>query len=80
MLTNQRLVFQGNQENRIIPLKKIISVELQGEWLEVSSETRGKNLAFSPSNPYQWAAAIKIISQVKDPLSLEGINLNLTLD
>lgn len=46
VVTNQRLVFDGNTDNRVVPLDSILSVRAGSGFVEVSSSTRQKSLVF----------------------------------
>ncbi len=46
VITNKRLVFKGGKENRVVPLKKIISVDVTLKSIEVAVEARSKTIFF----------------------------------
>jgi len=76
-LTNKRLVFDGNRENRSIPIDKIISVDHYTDSVEISSESRSKSMLFNVPNPYIWFFIFNILIQVPDPHKLGEINLSI---
>ena len=71
-LTNERLIFDGNKEDRIIPLKKIISVKASLDSIEISTETRKKSMLFTVNNPLIWGTVIQVL--IKNGPNLEGID------
>lgn len=77
VITNKRLVFRGSKENRIIPLKKIISVDVALNSIEVAVEARNKTIIFPVKNGYIWGAVMNIVKSVDDPLNLGNINLDI---
>lgn len=61
ILTNKRLVFDGSNENKNIPLEKIISINPQLDYFEISLENRNKSYIFKVKNPLIWKAVITIL-------------------
>jgi Short C-terminal domain len=60
-LTNHRLIFQGNKENRNIPLKSIAALQsLPFGTISMSIAGKPKNIQFPVRNPYLWEAVTKI--------------------
>ncbi|HUC01368.1 MAG TPA: SHOCT domain-containing protein [Candidatus Paceibacterota bacterium] len=60
-LTNHRLIFQGNKENRIIPLKSISALQpIPFGTISMSVVNKPKNMQFPVRNPYLWEAVTKI--------------------
>jgi len=78
-ITNQRLVFIGKKEDRIIPLKKIVSVNNSLAEIFVSVDGRQKTTALAVPNPLIARIIIGICSQVSDPTNLSGDNINVTI-
>lgn len=81
-LTNQRLVFDGDKEDRVIPLKKIISVNCSLDSIEVSTETRKKSMVFPVKNPLIWTATIQLFIKTSGDLgqlanSIETLKINI---
>jgi len=74
-LTNQRFIFDGAKENRVIPLKKIVSVNPWLDAIEVSSESRKKSMLFPVENPYIWATAIQILIKADDPQKIDSVDI-----
>jgi hypothetical protein len=79
VITNKRMVFRGSKENRVIPLKKIISVETMLDGIEVALEARSKTIIFPVKNSYIWGTVINIIRRTDDPINLGDLNLNIQL-
>lgn len=77
IITNKRLVFNGNKENRTVPLKKIISVDVTLDLIEVAVEARNKTMIFSVKNGYIWGAVMNIVKSVEDPLNLGDLKLDI---
>lgn len=78
-LTNKRLVFDGEKSNKFFVLSKIISVESFLKSIRLSSDGKTKDVEFSVNNPITWALLINVAKQVKNPLDLSGVNLDVTL-
>jgi len=79
-ITNQRLVFDGGQQDRTVPLSKIVSVDCSPTSIYVSVEGRQKTMVFDAANPMIAAAIIRICRQVDDPLNLSEHNINLRFE
>lgn len=77
IITNQRLIFRGGKENRVVPLKKILDVSISIDAIEVAVESKSKSMIFPVKNGYLWGAIINIIRQVDDPLNLGDIKLDI---
>lgn len=77
IITNKRLIFNGNTENRTIALKKIISITVALDGIILSIEERNKPVMFSVNNGYIWGAVMNIIKSGNDPLNLGGVNLDI---
>jgi len=78
-LTNKRLVFDGSKENKIIPIDKIFSVRTSLNDIQISIENKAKDSAFTVDNSYMWSLALDLLKQVKNPLDLEGVDLDVEL-
>jgi len=74
-LTNQRLIFDGVKENRVISLNKVVSVNPWLDAIEVSAENRKKSMLFPIGNPYMWATAIQILIKADDPRKIDGVDI-----
>lgn len=60
-LTNHRLIFQGDKENRLIPLKSIAAIQcVPFGTISMSIVGKTKNIQFPVRNPYLWEQGIKI--------------------
>ena len=80
-VTNQRVIFDGGQQDRTIPLKKIVSVNAGLTAIELSAEGRQKTMVFDADNPIILAAVIRICCQVNSPSDLsEFSNINLQIE
>jgi len=77
VITNKRLVFNGSKENRTVPLKKIISVDVALKSIEVAVEARNKTMIFPVKNGYIWGAVMNIVKSVEDPLNLGDLKLDI---
>lgn len=79
VLTNKRLIFDGNTDNRFIKLDKILSVQSWLDAIEISIDGRAKSIFFLVNNPYIWAVLINIVQKVENPENLEGIDINIRI-
>lgn len=79
-LTDQRLIFDGSLENRVLKLSDIVSVEILSDAIEVSSSRRQKSQVFSVANPVLWFVIIRGLAQGKVPTQVhyEGTDLHIT--
>ncbi len=59
ILTNQRLVFDGQSENRATNLKDIISASAWSDAVEISSSKRQKSQIYAVGNPIIWAQVVQ---------------------
>ncbi|MBI2031110.1 MAG: hypothetical protein HYT08_00690 [Candidatus Levybacteria bacterium] len=75
ILTNKRFVFDGKNENRIIPLDKIISIDPHIDSIEISAENRTKSMWFTVPNCFIWIFTFQILIQVPDPHKLGEVHL-----
>lgn len=79
-ITNQKLVFRGSKENRVIPLSKIIEVKMHNEAIEIATTGRQKSSIFSVANPYIWNVNLFVLSKVANPLDFSGIsNIDISI-
>ena len=79
-LTNKRLIFDGNSANRTMILSKVISAVPNVNGVEVSVENRQKSMVFDAESPLILASLIRICCQVKNPLDLSQVALNVIYD
>lgn len=80
-ITNQRLIFDGDSNDRNIPLKKIIAVNTNDHAsIEVSTETRQKSMIFAVRNGYIITLIIRICAQSKDPNDLSGMQFDIRFE
>lgn len=79
LMTNKKLIFMGNKENRIMPLNKIFAIETYIDGIEITLSTKNKSIIFPVKNAYLWSSTIGLVRQIKNPLKLEGVNLNVQL-
>jgi hypothetical protein len=61
LLTNQRLVFDGQKENRILKANEIVSVQSSVDAIEVSSSRRQKSQVYTVGNPRIWATLLQSV-------------------
>ena len=73
-ITNQRLVFRGSKENRVIPLSKVIEIKMHNDAIEIATTGRQKSSIFTVNNPYIWNVNLFVLSKVDNPLDFSGIN------
>jgi hypothetical protein len=67
-LTNERLIFDGSKEERIIPLRKIISAR---------PENRRKSMLFTVNNPLIWVTFIHILVKGGDLKKIEDLKVDI---
>ena len=65
ILTNQRLVFDGQTQSRAVNVKDVISATPWSDAKEVSSSRKQKSQIYTVGNPLVWAPMIKLIAQGK---------------
>lgn len=65
ILTNQRLVFDGQTQSRAVNVKDVISATPWSDAIEVSSSRRQKSQIYTVGNPLIWAPMIRLIAQGK---------------
>jgi hypothetical protein len=76
-LTNERLIFDGSKEERIIPLRKIISARPLLDSIEISTENRKKSMLFTVNNPLIWATLIHILVKGGDLEKIEDLKVDI---
>jgi hypothetical protein len=64
-LTTKRLVFDGERENRSVPMSQVLSVRPWADAIEVSSERRSKSQIYRVANPIIWCSAVKAAAEGK---------------
>jgi len=69
VLTNQRLVFDGQLENRVLNLKDVVSATPWTDAIEVGSSRKQKSQIYTVENPLIWAPMIKMLASGKLPVS-----------
>ena len=77
ILTNKQLIFQGEKENRQIPLKKIFGFDLMVDGISVSSGK--KNIMVSVDNPYIWGVGMNIVKKSDNPTSLSETDSDIEI-
>jgi hypothetical protein len=78
-ITNKRLVFDGGNQDRTVPLNKVFSVDTSPTEIIVSAEGRQESMAFQVANPLIASSIVKLCCQVSDPLNLSGDNININI-
>ncbi len=63
LLTNQRLIFNGNMRNIEYKLDKIVSVQEYADGVEIGSTSRKKVQVYIVDEPHKWAGYIKLAVQ-----------------
>ena len=69
ILTNQRLVFDGQLENRVLNLKDVVSATPWTDAIEVGSSRKQKSQIYTVENPLIWAPMIQMLASGKLPVS-----------
>jgi hypothetical protein len=77
VITNQRLIFDGDKNDRNIPLNRIFNAESSQDGVSVSCEGRQKTMIFACKNPLILAVVIRICTQSPNPSDLNGIKLDI---
>ena len=62
-LTNQRLIFDGQMQNRIVEASNIVSTKPWADAFEVSSQKKAKNQLYTVSNPILWATLVSMVAK-----------------
>jgi len=65
VLTNQRLLFDGGNENRSVNLRDVISANAWSDAIEISSSRRQKSQIYRVQNPIIWAHMIQMLASGK---------------
>lgn len=79
-VTNKRIIFRGSQENRVVPISKIVELKLHADGIELASTGKQKSSIFTVSNPYLWHIYVFVLSKVKDPLDFSEVkNIDITI-
>lgn len=76
-LTDQRFVFAGSHENRVIPLAKVLTVKQFVDAIAISVENKAKTVYFFVDNPAIWYAVYQILTRTDAPDAVR-IHKNLT--
>ena len=69
VLTNQRLVFDGQLENRVLNLKDVVSATPWTDAIEVGSSRKQKSQIYTVENPLIWVPMIQALASGKLPVS-----------
>lgn len=62
-LTNERFIFDGEMEERILRISDIVSVRPWTDAIEISSQRRQKSQVYSVNNPFIWCMLINMIAK-----------------
>ena len=65
VLTNQRLIFDGQHESRSVNLRDVISANTSSDAIEISSNRRQKSQIYKVQNPIIWAQMIQMLASGK---------------
>ena len=60
-ITNLRLFFNGDMQNRNIPISKVSSIDTNGRSVEIGTESHVRNMIFSVDNGFILRDIIKVI-------------------
>ena len=78
-LTTQRIVFDGNMQNRSAEAKQIISLKAYADAIEIATSKRSKSQLYVVGNPLLWEGVIKLVisgdmtvKQTRIPEAIEG--------
>ena len=78
VLTNKRLIFDGQANTREIPLEKILSVANHFDAIEIACEGKVKSFIFSDiNNPILWKALIHYIRAIPESGELPTMDLQI---
>jgi len=69
VLTNQRLIFDGGNENRSVHLRDLISANAWSDAIEISSGRRQKSQIYTVQNPILWAEMVQMLANGKIQLA-----------
>lgn len=61
VMTNQRIIFDGNSENRVVAIDKVISVSPALDGIEISIENKQKSSFYTVKNCLIWNMVFKIV-------------------
>ena len=75
-ITNKRIVFDGQDGNKIIPISKIISVVTRDKDIQLSIADKAKDVCFSVGNGYIWSLVINIVKKTNGG-ELNDVDLNV---
>ncbi|MGH7826681.1 MAG: hypothetical protein ACREQ7_16100 [Candidatus Binatia bacterium] len=71
VLTNMRLIFDGEHENRSLNLSEVLSANPWSDAVEISSSRRQKSQIYAVRNPIIWAQMIQLLASGKIEMSAE---------
>jgi len=80
VVTNQRLIFNGREENRAFKIDRVISVENGPDYIEVSVEGRQKSLVFLVGNPLIAMLVIRVCTQIENPERISAGEIEFAWD
>jgi len=80
VLTDRRMVFCGQSENRSIPIDRIVSIKPLYDAIVVSAETRKKSMMFTVNNSAIWSTVLWIIRTADDPFELGNLADEMNLE
>lgn len=61
IITNQRIIFDGRMENRVMPIDRILSVNPLLDGIEVSIENKQKSSFFTVKNSLIWTTVFNTV-------------------
>lgn len=79
VVTGNRLIFDGEKTQRVVPLRDILSIEEGAEGLWVSSEKRTKTMLFPINNPYICSFIIRTLVGSSVASLLDKIGMQVTM-
>lgn len=77
IITNKRIIFDGEQENRSIKIADVLSASISVDAVELSLSNKSKSVIFSVNNGYIWGTIINIIKKVEDPSNIGDLKLDI---
>lgn len=75
LVTNKRLIFDGQNGNKIIPISKILNVATGTKNIQISIEDKTKDVGFDVKNGYIWSVVLGVLRQTGGG-NLDGVKLD----
>lgn len=65
VITNQRIIFDGRSENRVVLLDRVISINPNLDGIEVSIENKQKSSFYTVKNSLIWSSVFNILHDLE---------------